>query len=260
VRTAIPALVFAAMSASACTTPQRSSDIRWAGWVLSSLPAAEGNTLLETGEVEITWPDGTHLGAAEPSESSPGFYSLSVPADEEISLRISGKTLHTTVWRTRTPRANGFWIYGSVFGVDVATLDIYLDAVVDLTADEIPWQEDQAGALIYGTPTIRDAEDEAAWTGAQLTALDSEGGIGTVIALAQDPETGAMGLATGPSGILGPNHVDGPIALIIAYDLAPGPVRLIVEGSDGRTAVADWVSQDGDVLSAAHLTLPSVDR
>jgi hypothetical protein len=44
--------------------------------------------------------------------------------------------------------------------------------------------------------------------------------------------------------------------MFIAHDLAAGPVRLIVQASDGRAAVADWVAEDGDVLSAFHMTLP----
>jgi hypothetical protein len=72
-------------------------------------------------------------------------------------------------------------------------------------------------------------------------------------------ETGAMGLPALASGPVGPNQVQGPIVLFIAHDLEAGPIRLIVEASDGRTVVADWFAEDGDVLSAFHLTLPEIE-
>jgi hypothetical protein len=224
--------------------------------VLSDLPADEGNEVLEGAALEITDPDGVHLSDGIPSESSPGFYATDVSPDTEIGLRITGQTIHPTVWRTRTPRADGYWIYGSLFGVNAEALALTLDQVSDLIDEEIPWADGQTGALIYGAPTFRDQSDQAAWTNAHLTALDSTGHTGRVIRIAQDLETGATGLAAGPSGLIGPDQVDGPVIMFIAHDLAAGPVRLIVQASDGRAAVADWVAEDGDVLSAFHMTLP----
>ncbi len=255
-RNVLPALILVLLGASPCVTTDPGGDVLWSGWVLRDLPADVGNEVLENGEVELTLPDGTPLGQAEPSESRPGFFTLEVEPDQEIGLRITGETIHPTVWRTRTPRADGYWLFGALFGVDTVNLDLALSSLSELTGEEIPWQEDQAGLLIYGVPTIRDAADEAAWTGAEITAVDSEGGLGTVIAIAQDLETGVTGLAAGPTGLVGPNQVAGPLVLFLVHDLAPGPVRLIVDGSDGRTTVADWVGQDGDILSAFHLTLP----
>lgn len=242
-----------------CAESQESSDIRWSGWVLSDVVADEDNEVLTAGEIAVTDPDGEHLSDGIPSESSPGFYGLDVDPNTEIALRITGPTIHPTVWRTRTPRADGYWLYGALFGVDIEGLDLTLDQIEDLTEDEIPWPADGAGALIYGVPTYRDTDDQEAWTGASLTAFDGEGQQGQVVLLAQDLETGQVGLAAGNNGILGPNQVAGPIVMFIAYDLAPGPVRLIADGSDGRSAVADWIAQDGDVLSAFHLTLPETD-
>ncbi len=255
-RSFLPALTLILLGASPCVISEVDQSVHWAGWVLTDMPSDEGNEVLQTGAVEITTPDGTSLGEADASTSSPGFFSLDVEADTEIGLRITGESIHPTVWRTRTPRSEGYWLYGALFGVDAVNLDLTLSSLAELTAQAIPWQDDQAGVLIYGAPTIRDAADEAAWTGAELTALDSEGGTGTVITLAHDPETGITGVAAGPSGLVGPDQVVGPVVLFVAYDLAPGPIRLIAQGSDGRTAVADWASLNGDVLSAFHLTLP----
>jgi hypothetical protein len=251
----LPTLVYF-VNPEACSEPEQSSEIQWSGWVLSDLPADEGNEPLEGAALEIIDTDGVFLADGIPSESSPGFYTTDVSPDTEIGLRITGETIHPTVWRTRTPRADGYWIYGSLFGVNIETLALTLDQVSDLIAEEIPWADGQTGALIYGAPTFRDERDQEAWTHAKLTALDSTGHTGSVIRIAQDLETGVTGLAAGPSGLVGPDQVEGPVIMFIAHDLAAGPIRLIVEGSDGRTAVADWVAQDGDVLSAFHMTLP----
>ncbi len=258
-RLGLPVLTSLLLGNPCASTSDEPTEIDWSGWVLSDLPAEDNNLVLEVGELEITLPDGTHLTDGTSTESRPGFYSMRVPTDLEIALRIIGETIHPTVWRSRTPRNHGYWVYGTLFGTDIASLDMTLSQLEELTDAEIPWRADQDGALIYGAPTLRDDLDLEAWTGVHLTALGGDGKRGTVIAIAQDAETGLTGLAGSSSGLVGPNQVVGPTILFVAYDLAAGPVRLIVEGSDGRTAVADWVAEDGDVLSAFHLSLPESD-
>ena len=244
------------LTALPCTEVTPQTDIRWAGWVLSDVVAEDDNEVLIDGSLTVHDTEGQLLSEGTPSESSPGFYALDVSPDTEISLRITGETIHPTVWRSRTPRDDGYWVYGTLFGVDTEGLELTLSQITDMTGEEISWLSDGDGALIYGAPTMRDAEDQDAWDGATLTALGGDGQAGTVVVLAQDLETGAVGLAAGASGLVGPEQVSGPVVMFFAYDLAPGPVRLIAEGSDGRVAVADWYSEDGDVLSGFHLTFP----
>ena len=258
-RTALSILVLVLLGAASCTETVPATDVRWAGWVLSDVPAEEDRLLLETGAIAITLPDGTSLVEGEASQSSPGFYAMDVEPDTEIGVRITGESIHPTVWRTRTPRASGYWVYGTLFGVDREALALTLEQLSELSGEPLDWTSNPAGTLIYGAPSYADEADPAAWTGAELIALDSTGHEGTVVAIAQDLETGALGLPALASGPVGPNQVQGPIVLFIAHDLEAGPIRLIVEASDGRTVVADWFAEHGDVLSAFHLTLPELE-
>jgi len=254
----IPCLVLVAQLTAGCAVAPVSSEISWNGWIINDVPGTEVEVLSE-GRVVVTTPDGTPISEGEqPSENSPGLWQLTVDPDTDVGLRVSGTGIHPTVWRVRTPPASGWWMNGALFGIGEAGLDPMLELVEELKGELIQWRDDpDQGVLIYGQPRIETATDLAAWTGASVTVVDQDYHEGRVALITVD-EAGIPALASDGGAILGPNEVEGPVTFIIAWDLAPGPIRMIVDASDGRAMVSDWNGEGGDVLSAFHLTLPSV--
>ena len=88
-RSFLPALTLILLGASPCVISEVDQSVHWAGWVLTDMPSDEGNEVLQTGAVEITTPDGTSLGEADASTSSPG-------------PRATGSTVPCSEWTRST--------------------------------------------------------------------------------------------------------------------------------------------------------------
>jgi hypothetical protein len=249
--------VLMAWTGAGCAASLDDDAVIWYGWVLNDVPSDEVGALAD-GQVVMTTPDGEEIRLGEePYDNSPGYFQIEVDPDTEVGLRLTGTDIHPTVWRARTPPATSFWLSGSLFGVSALGLDQMLNVIEQLRQEAIPWRDGPDGVLIYGQPRIQTIEDQAAWTGIQVTAIDADYHEGQVALVTVD-ETGMPALASNGDNTLGPNTAVGPVAYIVAWDLAPGPIRLIVDASDGRAMVQDWTGQEGDVLSAFNLTLPTV--
>jgi len=161
----------------------------------------------------------------------------------EIEVRISGPEHLTTVWRTQAPSAQAYWYAGSIFAVKQLTMDTFWQGLSELEGEALGLSE---GAHLYGEPLPLSEADLLAWTDATISVYDGAGQIHPAITLSVDE-----------AGLLAPSDtVDGPIAAFAATDLAPGPVRLVVDSSDGRSVVMDYNAEAGDLLSAFAFTLP----
>ena len=171
-----------------------------------------------------------------------------MPENTEVAIRIEGSPEHyTTVWRTRTPTAPSYWYAGSLFAVRKATIQPLWTALSELLEEPIGESD---GAHLYGESLMLWPEDEAAWTGADITVYDAEGTVHPAITLST-LDDGMMVLS---------DEGTGPITAFAATDLSPGPVRLVINTSDGRAVVMDYNAQSGDLLSAFAFTLPEPDQ
>lgn len=224
-------------------TDSEATEIQWQGWVYADIP--QDDTLgLETGSITVEDQDGEVLtNGVQNDDSRPSMWTLDVPKNMEVAIRVEGPDQYTTVWRTTTPNSTAYWYAGSMFAVQPATIQPFWDSVTDLL--EQPFA-DTDGAHLYGEPLLLWADDESAWTDATIAVYDGEGTVHPAITFSST-ETGELILSSADTG---------PITAFTATDLAPGPIRLVINASDGRSVVMDYNAQPGDLLSAFAFTLP----
>lgn len=242
-----------------CAPAPVDDGLYWSGYVLNDVPGEELAALSE-GTFLLTTPAGEPLSQGEePDAAKPGYFQVEIAPDTSVGIRLSGLDVHPTVWRTHTPPATAWWLNGALFAFATVTLDGILELTEELLGAVIPWREVQEGVLIYGKPVIETQAELNAWTGATVTAIDADYHQGQVALITVDDE-GQPSLTGNGREPTGTNEAAGPVLLLLAWDLAPGPIRLIIDTSDGRTMVLDWVGQDGDVLSAFNLSLPTQNQ
>ena len=213
----------------------------WQGWVYDDLPS-EGTAGLSEGSIEVRDTDGETISlGSQPDQEDPGTWRIPVTTAMAVEIRISGPEQMTTVWRTATPASQAYWYSGSFFAVKPETMTGLWEALSTLMGEPLGQTD---GAHLYGEVLALTEADQAAWTGATITIFDGAGRVHPAITLSTDPE-----------GFLVPADT-GPITAFTATDLATGPVRLVVDATDGRTVVMDYMAEPGDLLGAFAFTLP----
>ena len=80
---------------------------------------------------------------------------------------------------------------------------------------------------------------------ARVVVYDADGGVHPAITLSD--EDGLLTLS---------DETTGPISAFTVTGLPPGPLRLVIDASDGRHVVTDYNAEAGDLLSAFAFTLP----
>jgi hypothetical protein len=237
-------LTYLLLTACSSEQTQPPKDWIWEGWVYGDIPTEDTPGLVE-GAVEVRSLDGTVLAEgyqSDPDQQARWTVDLSEEAEGEIEMRISGPEHTTTVWRTQAPTAQAYWYAGSLFAAKALTLGTFWQGLSELEGEALGLSQ---GAHLYGEPLPLNDADTLAWTGATITVYDGAGQLHPAITLATDE-----------AGELVPSDtVDGPITAFAATDLAPGPVRLVVDSSDGRSVVMDYNAEAGDLLSAFAFTL-----
>jgi hypothetical protein len=215
----------------------------WQGWIYADLPE-EDTPGLEVGTVRLWDMEGNLVAeGTQPNEDRPAMWTVELDSASDVEVRISGPEQLTTVWRTTTPDAQAYWYSGSLFAAGTATMDAFWSDLAEITGDAMA---EPGGTHLLGEPVWVRPEDEAAWTGASVTVYDDQGGVYPAITLTQDEE-----------GLLLPTSVtDGPISVFAVTNIVPGPVRLVVDSSDGRSAVVDYNAGPGELLSAFAFALP----
>ncbi len=215
----------------------------WQGWVYADLPG-EQTPGLEVGTLRLWDMDGNLVAeGSQPDENRPAMWAVELDAATDVEVRISGPEQVTTVWRTTTPDAQAYWYSGALFAAGTATMDAFWADLSEITGEALP---EANGVHLLGEPVWVRPEDEAAWTGATVTVYDNQGRVYPALTLTQDEE-----------GLLVPTSlVDGPISAFAVTDITPGPVRLVVDSSDGRSAVVDYNAGPGELLSAFSFALP----
>ena len=99
-----------------------SSTIVWSGTILDDPYNTAEPTALTGAQVTAleTTSDQPIVGIE--SASTPGYYSLEVPPDADITIRVSGPDHVSTVFRGTTPAGRGIWFTGALFA-----RQIYMD-------------------------------------------------------------------------------------------------------------------------------------
>jgi hypothetical protein len=229
---------------SACLPPSEpitEHSYSWQGWVSEDLPF-DGVGGLRVGEIAVHDTDGNLIATAvQPADREPGNWRIPLTNAQPVAIRISGPEQMTTVWRTTTPARQGYWFSGSFFAVKTQTMTAFWDALSELEGKPMGRSD---GAHLYGQTLSLTNADLDAWTGAQITLYDGAGQVHRPWTFSAD-ETGALVAAEGL-----------PISVFTVTDFEPGAVRLVVDASDGRSIVMDYIAEPGDLLGAFAFTLP----
>ncbi len=208
----------------------------WSGWVYADLPSTD-TPLLEYGTLQAVDLDDVTLADGTQSDANPGYWSITLPVDTDVALRVDGGSEVPTVWRSRTPTGPAYWLSGGLFAVaDTTAADMF--AAIDGWQGFSPADlADGEVAHLWGSPL-----DPDAWAGATVTVTDSSG------------ERPVALLAVDEDGLL----IDagaGPIDYVLAPDLLPGTVTLTVSAADGTGLTETWPARGGDLLAAFFLAL-----
>ncbi len=233
------------LSLISCTTPEPGErPLIWQGQVFEDIPV-DGVGGLNVGQIEAHDMDGRVVSAGiQPDPESPSTWQIPLPGEaEEVALRISGPDHFTTVWRTTLPARRSFWFSGTFFAVKQATMTPVWEALEEMTGE--PMEQD-SGASLYGESLALTEADLEAWTDASVVVYDTDGGVHPAIKLSTTDD-GLLVLA---------DETTGPVSAFTVTNLPVGPLRLVIDASDGRHVVMDYNAEDGDLLSAFAFTLP----
>ncbi len=237
--------MFLLISLFSCVAPTpEAGPLFWQGQIYNDIPI-DGVAGLTEGGIEVRDMDGYTLTlGTQPDPNSPSTWRLPLSGvAEEVELRISGPEQLTTVWRTALPERRSFWFTGTFFAVKAATMGPLWEALSEMTGETL---NQSGGASLYGESLALNDADVAAWTGANVTVYDAEGGVHPAITLSTTEE-GFLVLA---------DDTTGPVSAFTVTDLPAGPLRLVIDASDGRHVVMDYNAEAGDLLSAFAFTLP----
>ena len=236
----------------ACTTTPvtNTAPLVWQGWVYEDIPTNETLGLEEGSMTMLPLDGGDPIEGQQQDTNRLANWSFEFEADREVQIRVEGPEHIPTIWRTRTPHDNAFWYSGSLFAVRNTTFTLFLDGLAELMEETSDNENDQT-VMLYGEPLSLSEGDEEAWTDAHIWVYDSAGGIHEATVLFLDEETGGL-LLDGPE--------PGPIAAFVVTGIAPGPVSLVVDASDGRSTAVEYQPEPGDLVSAFAFTLPWEQR
>ncbi len=233
-------MILLALLACALLEEQRTppTEALWSGWVLADLPA-EDVPALESGTFEVFDLEGQPLAEAVEDAENPGYWSVELPVDTEVQLRIDGVEQVPTLWRTRSPQGRAYWLSGGLFAVHEDTQEALFDSLDGWQGMSPASLSDGEVAHLWGTP----AEPQD-WAGATVELEGVDGAVPVArLSLSEDGSLIDAGL--------------GPVDLFVGPDLPPGPVLLRVTTADGRVAETRWRAQGGELLSAFTFSLPS---
>jgi hypothetical protein len=232
---------------AACTFPGGAYDtgvssphsVSWAGYVLDG-PYNGENDVLTGGDFEVDGLESDFVaqGTEKDPEGSPGYWSVRVPPDTPVALRISADGMLPTLWEAVTPEHEGLWSTGALFAFRETTwLPIFqqYDGIFRLTVGDL----DAEHSWLFGLPLSPDD-----WVDAEISVVDGAGVDGRVVALADDGE-GALMIANGR-----------PVVEFLAFNLAPGSIEIHVVAADGRTLDLVFPARGGEILTPWFLALP----
>jgi hypothetical protein len=213
--------------------------VLWSGTVFEDPYLGTESTGLTGGGLVAVDLANAELAVGAESESTPGSYSLEVPAGADLAMRVTGPAHVPTVFRGRAPTARGLWFNGALFGRQADPLAAFLDGIALPDGGAPADLGDGDVAHLWVEPAEPDALADAT-----IDLVDGEGAPGAIVVLTTAPD-GSLVLAE--SG-------DAP-TLILGLDLAPGDVTLALEAADGRTAETTWPARGGDLLAGPQFAL-----
>ena len=217
--------------------------LTWSGYLF--VDPLDGSDLLplETGRLTVTDPSGADVHPAEaPYADSPAWWSFETAPEAELALRVSGPGLQPTVFRTKAPaRGAAFWFQGTVYAVPTDAIDALLASLLEAPLTGALPQPLAAGqtAALWLAPLVPEN-----WPDVALALTD---GLGNPADLQAFTATEG-GYAAARNG--------DPIDLLLAADLAPGPITLTVTAPGAAPLSTTWPAQGGDLLVAPYYTLP----
>ena len=201
------------------------------GYVYSTPDPQSEADVVVAGALVVEDPDGEPIteGAAYDPVGYPGYWLVEVPAETELLLRLTpaeGEGL-TTVWRLRSPGGDAVWDGATgpadlpgyaLFAWPLSLAQDRLDAVATLAGLPPADLSDPSRCGLWGATADPQATDPSA-----LTVTDAAGAASPVVAVAVDPATGVMSLATAP-----------PVHYFFAFDLPQGAVDVALGQAQTR--------------------------
>ncbi|MBK7760828.1 MAG: hypothetical protein IPI35_31345 [Deltaproteobacteria bacterium] len=207
------------------------TDVLLSGYVYSTPDPQTEADVLTAGGLTVEDPDGEPIAEGEAYDpvGFPGYWLVEVPAETELLLRLTPAAEEglTTVWRLRSPGGDAVWDGATgpadlpgyaLFTWPLALAQETFDAVATLAGAEPMDLEDPARCGLWGATADPEATDPSA-----LTVTDAAGLAAPVVAVAVDPETGALSVATAP-----------PVHYFFAFDLPVGAVDVALGEAETR--------------------------
>jgi hypothetical protein len=217
------------------------TDVVLSGYVYSTPDPQTEADVLTAGVMTVEDPDGAPIaeGAAYDPVGFPGYWLVEVPAETELLVRLTpaDDLGLKTIWRLRSPGGDAVWD-GATGSADLPGYALFtwplslaqetFDAVATLAGAEPMDLEDPARCGLWGATADPEATDPSA-----LTLTDAAGLASPVVAVAVDPATGAMAVATAP-----------PVHYFFAFDLPVGAVDVAL-----GEAMTRYTCRGGELLT-----------
>ncbi len=203
----------------------------FSGWIYPDASAVEDGEPLSDAEVVFTPEAAEAVEATQPYADYPGYWSVELPPDVPITVRITSGDAYPAVWAADAPGANGQWLAGTLFGADRAWIDAFFAEVAAAAAVELP----ALGAdttHVWGAPL-----DGSAWDCAAVRVAGVQ-----PVCLGTD--------ADGNTALVD----EGPFGTFFAFGVAAGAVTVEAPG-----LVETYLAEGGDVVHAFWL-VPSQEQ
>ncbi len=203
------------------------ADVTFSGWIYDS-PAYE--EVLADGALSFALPSGSAVDASQPYPAYPGYWSATLPASTQFSLRLTGEGAYPSVWAGDSPGSDGSWLPGALFAADTVYVDALLLAVTEDTS-LAPGALADGAVHLWGMP-----EDGSDWDCAAVRVA----GVAPLCFAVGDEDGSLIPV------------MDGAFDWFFAFDLVPGSV--VVEDGFGGEEV--WPTQSGDLVLAFWMVDP----
>ncbi len=213
------------------------TDDYWEGYLYSQ--TEDGLVALNNAEAELLSEDGELLETGTvPSGRQNNF--LSIPLQEDwlnspVSLRIGGPNNASILWQGTAPSTNAMWLPGALFAIEDSYLYTFLSSFAEATDTEIT-----GNIHLWGEPYFPEE-----WTGVSISLTDNEQQTYTVYSFSQ-LDTGLIS-----------TNIEQKIDWFFAWNLPAEPLTLSITTDQGHEKRLQYFPNEGDILSALYVTLPT---
>ena len=230
-------------------------EVSYGGTIYDGVPTGDADVVLTEGTVDFMVPtvdldrerqslmeEGVLWEATQPYSSSPGYWQVTLPVDTEVAVRLETPSSYPSVFTGQSPSWSGYWFAGVLFTWDRDYTAELLGGLGEQLGVTVADLDDGERVHLWGV--LRDDDEAEKLEGRKITVIDGDG-----------VEASVYPFELTEDGFLSQNY-DAPVHYFYAFNLAPGDIQLVLEGSSGDTVTEHYPTRGGDMIGAWWLGVP----